>query len=239
MRYHRNHRNLGLTRNFNRVFELSRGRYFKWTAHDDWHPPQTLRACAEVLEGDPTAVLCQPAVAIMDADGEVFDDWHPSTDLTMPSPQVRFHRLIWTLGEPHGLFGVMRSSALRRTRLIARLPRDRPGAAGRADPVGPIRQLPEVMHRYRAPRLLAGPAAPGPSRPAALGDPRPGQPRPAAVRTWRLVYEHLGVVARSGLAPRHKAWLMGDVVTRYGTRDSRRLAAEIYHSGRVLVSRAT
>ena len=35
VRYHRNERNLGLARNFNRVFELSRGKYFKWTAHDD------------------------------------------------------------------------------------------------------------------------------------------------------------------------------------------------------------
>jgi glycosyltransferase involved in cell wall biosynthesis len=239
VRYHRNQRNLGLTRNFNRVFELSRGRYFKWTAHDDWHPPQTLRACAEVLEREPTAVLCQPAVAIMDEDGEVFDHWHPDTDLTMPSPQARFHRLIWTLGEPHGLYGVMRSSALRQTRLMRGFLGSDRVLLAELVLLGPIWQLPEVLHWYRAPRLRPRPATPAPSGPPPSTILDPANRNRLPLRTWRLAYEHLGVVARSGLAPQHKAWLMADVLARYGTRDSRRLAAEIYHSGRVLVSRAT
>ena len=35
VRYHRNPTNLGAAPNFNRTFELSRGEYFKWAAHDD------------------------------------------------------------------------------------------------------------------------------------------------------------------------------------------------------------
>jgi glycosyltransferase involved in cell wall biosynthesis len=240
VRYHRNERNLGLARNFNRVFELSRGKYFKWTAHDDWHPPQTLRTCVELLEREPSAVLCQSAVAIMDDEGVVFDHWRPSVDLCSPQPHIRLHRLIWSLGEPHGLYGVMRSSALRQTGLMR-------GFLG-TDRVllaelilqGPIWQLPDLLHYYRAPRLLPAAdsrTAPRGPRPSVILDPANNGRLP--LRTWWLAYEHLNLIARSRLNPQYKAWLMADVLARYGMRDSRRLAAEIYHSGRILVSRAT
>src|SRR5262245_45018612 len=35
IRYYRNNRNLGAAANYNRVFDLSTGVYFKWAAHDD------------------------------------------------------------------------------------------------------------------------------------------------------------------------------------------------------------
>ena len=34
IRYYRQEKNLGAAANFNRVFELSSGKYFKWAAHD-------------------------------------------------------------------------------------------------------------------------------------------------------------------------------------------------------------
>lgn len=239
VRYYRNDRNLGLARNYNRVFELARGRYFKWTPHDDWHPPQTLSTAVEVLERDPSAVLCQTAVAIMDEDGEVLDYWRPSVDLTAPRPHTRLRRLLWSLGEPHGLYGVMRSSALRQTGLMRSfLGTDRVLLA-ELILQGPIWQLPEVMHWYRAPRLRPRPAgepATGGVRTSVILDPANRDRLP--LRTWRLAYEHLKLVARARLEPQRKGLLMADVLARYGVRDSRRLAAEIYHSGRILVSRA-
>ena len=45
VRYHRNDENVGAMRNFNRVFELARGEYFMWAAHDDAHEPDYLRRC--------------------------------------------------------------------------------------------------------------------------------------------------------------------------------------------------
>jgi len=237
IRYYRNPSNLGLVRNFNRVFELSRGRYFKWTAHDDWHPPQTLRVCAEVLEGDPSAVLCASAVAITDDDGEVFAEWHPSVDLRSVSPPLRFHRLIWSLGETHPLFALIRADALRQTPLY------RPFVGGdrvllaQLALMGPIWQLDQVLHHYRQTRMRPG-ARPTGNRPsqAVILDPANKGKLPS--RTWRLGYEHLRLVARARLAPQHKLWLAGDVVARFGVRDSRRLAAEAYQSGRILASRA-
>jgi glycosyltransferase involved in cell wall biosynthesis len=235
--YHRNQRNLGLSGNFNRAFELSSGRYFKWAAHDDWHPPQTLRRCTDALEADPGAVLCASAVAIMDDDGEVFEEWHPSVDLRTPAAHTRFHRLIWSLGETHPLFAVMRSDALRRTPLYRPFVGADRVLLAQLILMGGFLQLPEVLHHYRQPVMRPGVKWPADRPPqAVILD--PANQGKLVSRTWRLAYEHLGLVARSRLAPRHKAWLTADVLARFGVRDSRRLAAEAYHSGRILASRA-
>jgi glycosyltransferase involved in cell wall biosynthesis len=235
-RYHRNERNLGLSGNFNRTFHLSNGRYFKWWAHDDWHPSHLLRTCTGVLESDPSAVICATGVAIMDDDGEVFEEWRPEVDLRSPAPHVRFHRLIWSLGETHPLFAVMRSDALRRTPLY------RPFVGGdrvllaQLALMGPIWQLPEIMHHYRQARMRPGVTVTNRPSQAVILDPANEGRLPS--RTWRLCYEHLRLVAGAPIAPHHKLWLTGDVLARFGVRDSRRLAAEGYHSARILASRA-
>src|SRR5262245_17750978 len=35
IRYHRNTSNIGAAPNYNQTFEMARGEYFKWCAHDD------------------------------------------------------------------------------------------------------------------------------------------------------------------------------------------------------------
>jgi glycosyltransferase involved in cell wall biosynthesis len=241
IRYYRNDQNLGLVRNFNKVFELSTGRYFKWTAHDDWHPPQTLRRCTDELEADPSAVLCMSAVAIMDDDGEVFAEWHPSADLGTPQPQIRLHRLIWSLGETYPLFAMMRTDALRRTRFAPALYRNFLAAdrvlLSELALMGPILRVPEILHYYRQARMRPG-AHVRTDRipPSVILDPRNKGKLP--LRTWRLCLEHVRLVAGARLAPQHKLWLLADVLARFGVRDSRYLAAEAYHSGRILVARA-
>jgi glycosyltransferase involved in cell wall biosynthesis len=237
VRYHRNQRNLGLAGNFNKAFQLSTGRYFKWWAHDDWHPPELLRRTTEVLEANPSAVLCATGVAIMDDDGEVFEEWRPEVDLLTPPAHVRFHRLIWTLGETHPLFSVMRADALART------PQYRPFVGGdrvllaQLILMGGFEGLPDLMHHYRQARMRPG-ARKDPNKPSQAEILDPANKGKLPSRTWRLCYEHLRLVAGAPMAPRHRAWLAGSVLGRFGVRDGRLLAAEAYHSGRILAGRA-
>jgi glycosyltransferase involved in cell wall biosynthesis len=237
VRYHRNPRNLGLAGNFNKAFQLASGRYFKWWAHDDWHPPELLRRTTEVLEADPSAVLCATGVAIMDDDDQVFEEWRPEVDLLTPPAHVRFHRLIWTLGETHPLFSVIRSDALART------PQYRPFVGGdrvllaQLILMGGFAGLPDLMHHYRQARMRPG-ARKDPDKPSQAEILDPANKGKLPSRTWRLCYEHLRLVATAPLAPRHKAWLAGSVLGRFGVRDGRLLAAEAYHSGRILAGRA-
>ena len=64
IRYHRNERNIGAVGNFNRTLDLASGEYFKWAAHDDWCAPQFLGRCVEVLDDDPSTVLCFTAMGV-------------------------------------------------------------------------------------------------------------------------------------------------------------------------------
>jgi glycosyltransferase involved in cell wall biosynthesis len=70
IRYFRNEVNQGALPNFNRVFELARGRYFKWAAHDDVLRPDFLNRCVEALEAAPDAAVCQTAIDYIDESGE-------------------------------------------------------------------------------------------------------------------------------------------------------------------------
>jgi glycosyltransferase involved in cell wall biosynthesis len=62
VRYFRSEQNHGAAWNFNRVFELASGEYFKWAAHDDMIAPDFLQKCVAVLDEDPTVVLCHSQV---------------------------------------------------------------------------------------------------------------------------------------------------------------------------------
>lgn len=70
VRYYRNDRNTGGTANFNRVLELASSDYFKWACHDDLHAPSYLEQCAEVLDRDPSFVLCHSKTRHIDRNGE-------------------------------------------------------------------------------------------------------------------------------------------------------------------------
>jgi glycosyltransferase involved in cell wall biosynthesis len=52
IRYFRNEENIGLIKNYNRVFDLSQATYFKWVAHDDLHEPRYLEACLPPIQSD-------------------------------------------------------------------------------------------------------------------------------------------------------------------------------------------
>ncbi|MDP4172423.1 MAG: glycosyltransferase family 2 protein [Bacteroidota bacterium] len=58
IRYYRNETNVGAARNFNRVFELSHSKYFKWVSHDDGISPDYLEKSVNIMESNPDVVLC-------------------------------------------------------------------------------------------------------------------------------------------------------------------------------------
>jgi hypothetical protein len=60
---------LGASRNFNRAFALSRGRYFRWAAHDDLCASTYLERCLDALESAPDVVMAHAAAEYIDAAG--------------------------------------------------------------------------------------------------------------------------------------------------------------------------
>src|SRR5687767_4274622 len=72
VRYYRNDVNLGASRNYNKVFELATGEYFKWHAHDDECYPTMLSRCVAVLEEAIDSVaMVYPLAELIDEQGKV------------------------------------------------------------------------------------------------------------------------------------------------------------------------
>ena len=115
--YYRNRRNLGAAGNFNRVFQLSSGQYFKWAAHDDLHAPNYLAKCVEVLERDRSVVLCHSQVQIIDETGKLLHDYNIRLNTDSPDPVIRFRELL-SQHLCYPIFGVIRSSTLKNTPLM-------------------------------------------------------------------------------------------------------------------------
>src|SRR4030066_1478467 len=75
IKYIRQNINIGLSKNFNHVVELSKGEYFKWVAHDDKHAETFLESCLEAIEKDSTAVLSYAKTKIIDENGDVIKSY--------------------------------------------------------------------------------------------------------------------------------------------------------------------
>lgn len=230
VRYHRNQENIGLAGNFNRTFELSRGAYFKWAAHDDWHAPESLRLSVEAMQKHPDAVLCATGVSIVDENGSEIGTWTPNPDFATPNACRRTRLLLKTLGETHPMYGLLRSESLAKTHLVhAYVGSDRTMLT-ELSLLGPMATVQQKLHYYTVSAI-----ARRNYRPSLHYDPNNDGKLP--LRTWRLIRQHLGVVRRSALSPHEKLLVAGTVLKRFGIRDFRRLTAETYYSAMMLTTR--
>lgn len=117
IKYFRSDINHGAVWNFNRVFELSTGKYFMWIAHDDTKHESFVSACVEQLEKDKAAVLCSPYVRgfFMDGATPVFE----SNLNSFIGKEQLFERYSEALNNfpAVALYGLYRSEAVKQTRL--------------------------------------------------------------------------------------------------------------------------
>ncbi len=118
IRYHSNESNLGAARNYNRVFELSEGEYFKWAAADDLCTPDYLKRCVEVLDSEADVVLCYPKTTIIDENGQILRKYEDGLNMVTDSASGRFIQTFYNCRLCNAVFGLIRSSKLEQTRLI-------------------------------------------------------------------------------------------------------------------------
>jgi glycosyltransferase involved in cell wall biosynthesis len=117
IKYYRQLGNLGAARNYNFVFEKSCGKYFKWAAHDDFMDENALDMCVNLLEADSEAVLAHPLLVDVDIGGKTIREFDRGL-LGSSSTDKRFWSLIEGSHNCAEIFGVIRTEALRRTKLI-------------------------------------------------------------------------------------------------------------------------
>ncbi|MBL1198135.1 MAG: glycosyltransferase family 2 protein [Nostoc sp. GBBB01] len=113
IRYYRNEHNIGCARNFNRVLELASGEYFKWAAYDDLHAPDFISKCVEILDSDPSIILCHTQVYFIDEQRKFLQNYNIKLKTDSLKPQDRFHELL-AKHLCYQCYGVIRTSALKR-----------------------------------------------------------------------------------------------------------------------------
>jgi glycosyltransferase involved in cell wall biosynthesis len=122
IRFYRNECNIGATKNFRKVFELSRGTYFKWQSYDDMCSNNVLMESIRMLEEDSSIVLAYPFTVVIREDGRQVlshDCWRLLLNQDKPWKRFKF-RVEHGKGPCTAIYGLIRSEALARTRLIDR-----------------------------------------------------------------------------------------------------------------------
>lgn len=152
IRYFRNEANIGAAGNYKRVFHLAHSEMFKWATHDDIHLPGFLRRCVEVLnQAPPSVVLVAPRTEIIDEEGRrIAKDWHvESLHAGHPRPHQRLKDILWNVDWATAQFGLFRSEALRKTRLIDRFIMSDYVLMLEVAILGEIWEIPEILFQRR------------------------------------------------------------------------------------------
>lgn len=113
IRYYRQPSNQGAAWNYQAVFDLATGEYFKWAAHDDVLEPGFLSACVAAFRDNPRLVLAYPSTVLIDAEGEVTGCYIDRLDSESDDPVERFSRWMkWGNHWCSPIFGVMPRSVM-------------------------------------------------------------------------------------------------------------------------------
>jgi glycosyltransferase involved in cell wall biosynthesis len=148
IRYHRSDTNLGGAYSQSRVVELARCEYFKWAHDDDLHDPHFVERCVEVLDRNPSVVVCYTRTTFIDENDCPLRDDPKSVACPSPRPSARLGHMLRAFHEhamSNALFGVMRTEVLRRTPLIATYPCADRNLLAELALHGEIHEIPEVL----------------------------------------------------------------------------------------------
>jgi glycosyltransferase involved in cell wall biosynthesis len=147
--YHRSEINTGAAPNFNRVFHLSSGKYFKWAAYDDKLAPKFLEKCVDVLDHVPEVVLCHTWVSIIDENGALKEKYIPKPETAGINAHERFRNLILHPLFATQVFGLTRSEAIRKTSLIGSYPSSDEVLLAELALLGEFYEIPEYLFMCR------------------------------------------------------------------------------------------
>ncbi len=169
IRYLRHRENVGAITNFNGVFEEARGEYFKWAAHDDVCQPQFLQSCVDILDAHRDVVWCHTRSDMIDSQG---DSWlhqlpadaeelerqpdgsrwwtgFPRKHFDSACPHLRYAGVLLGTNWCVDSYGLIRASALRKTRLLMPLYGAEKVLIGELGLVGKYKESPQLLFAQR------------------------------------------------------------------------------------------
>ncbi len=219
IQYFRHEENRGGSWNFGYVFELARGQFFRWAAHDDTIRPTYIEACLKALEANPEAILASPRVDRIDETGRPLPVEY--SDVTSSDPIERLATVMFDEVICFPIWGLMRTEVLGRTGLLGAFDSSDRVLLGELALHGTFELVDDVLfvnrfHPDTSMRAFEDRYARG-----AWFDPKLS--RITYMPNWQYNLEWIRMIGRVGLrgAPRRKAY---GLVLRWSRLKWRRLA---------------
>ena len=149
IRYIRQEENIGAKNNFELLVAEASGSYFAWCAHDDVRRPRFVRACVEVLERHPSAVLCNGMVKFLDEEGGAREEWIDFNFQTLAMTQSE--RMLRLVDHTHWveIYGLIKIDALRQALPLESVWGFDVVFCMRLLSIGDFLKVPEVLFDYR------------------------------------------------------------------------------------------
>lgn len=223
VRFHRQEVNQGGAWNFNHVFELSTAPLFKWQAHDDLCLPGFFRKCIEVFDqAPPSVVIVYPKTEVTDEHGQVLTDYLPERmETRRPRPHERLTDVLRAMTMVRAQFGIIRSDALRLTRLYDRMIAADFVLMAELALIGEIWQVPEVLFRRRIHPGISTKANRGADQLMQWWDPKQTRYRFVIPPMMRLGLEYVRSIRRLPLEPAERLKCIGTALWTWYVREFR------------------
>lgn len=201
VRYYRNSENIGATGNYNQVFELSSGKYFKWAHHDDVCEPTFLAECVNVLDQDAAIVLCYSRTTIIDAQGRPLKKSGTITDTSSTRPHTRFREVLngGIFQSSCPILGLIRAEILRKTPVFGNYPAHDLSLLAELSLHGRFYEIPEFLFciRDHSQRSIRAYDYRQPHKAIAWYDPK--KAGKLIFLAWKLLIEYIASIHRAPL----------------------------------------
>lgn len=148
IKYYHSEKNLGSVWNFNRVFELSYGKYFMWAAHDDQRKPSFVSECVRKMEECSDVVLCQAYTAMfINGRKEMLYVAHMDSFEGVTGLVERYRETLKRFPAT-AIYGLYRSSAIRKTQMFEKKIATDLAFIQELSIYGKFVQVPKVLFNY-------------------------------------------------------------------------------------------
>lgn len=208
VKYFRSETNYGASWNYNRTFELSRGKYFRWHAADDVLAPELVEKSVELLEARPEVVLVFSWVLDIDGNGQELELKKSGLGSSLPTPSQRFKGLstVRPAFNCEEVFGMAKRDVLAKTQLIAPYSDSDRTLLAELGMFGPFAEIPEPLFLHRLHK--EGSVVVNPDRQSRTAWFDTSKRGKLVFPNWRQLKEMLVVITRApiGLSERLKCY---------------------------------
>jgi glycosyltransferase involved in cell wall biosynthesis len=228
IRYLRANSNQGASWNYRNVAHQTSGRYFKWATHDDLLAPTYIERCVDVLEQAHDGVaLAYPRTMIIDEDGAPVREYDDNLDIRDRTPHERLRRLVRNIVMSNASFGLIRRSAIDRSRLLDTFPSADYVMMAEFAMLGELWEIPEFLFFRREHPGMSRVAHRTPAEAAEWFKPGSGSSQGKHVNeSWPLFVEHLRSIRSLPLGGRERARCYATFVPAWLRRHGPRMITE-------------